>query len=61
MLKGPWIRIRIRNPDPDLPGSSIFGHQNPGSGMDPDPDPLEMLVPDPYSDSMNPDPKHTST
>jgi hypothetical protein len=27
---------------------SVFGHQNPGSGLDPDPypDPLEMLDPD---------------
>ncbi len=36
--------------------SSVFGHQNPGSGLDPDLDPyldsLEMLDPDPYPDSM---------
>ncbi len=33
--------------------SSIFGHQNPGSGLDPDS--LEMLDPNPYQDpdSMN--------
>ncbi len=35
--------------------SSVFGHQNPGSGLDPDPDSLEM--PDPYPDSMNPVPQ----
>jgi hypothetical protein len=51
--------------------SYIFGFQNPGSGLDPDPDwirigsglnpdSLEMLDPDPYphSDPINPDPKH---
>ncbi len=27
----------------------VFGHQNPGFGLDPDPDSLEML------DSINPD------
>jgi hypothetical protein len=34
--------------------SSVFGHQNPGSGLDPypDPDSIEMLDPDPYPDSM---------
>jgi hypothetical protein len=32
--------------------SSVFGHQNPGSGLDSDPDSLEM--PDPY---LNPDPQ----
>ena len=32
-----------------------FGNQNPGSGLDPDPDSLEMLDPDP--DSMDPDPQ----
>ncbi len=41
--------------------SSVFGHQNPGSGLDPDPDPdsLEMLDRDPYPnlDSMNSDPQ----
>jgi hypothetical protein len=31
--------------------SSIFGHQNPGSGLDPDPDALEML--DLYSDRIH--------
>jgi hypothetical protein len=35
--------------------SSIFGHQNPGSELDQDPEPLEMLDPD--LDSMNPDPQ----
>ncbi len=25
----------------------IFSHQNPGSGLDPDPDSLELLDPDP--------------
>ncbi len=34
---------------------SIFGHQNPRSGLDPDPGSLEM--PDPYPNSMNPDPQ----
>jgi hypothetical protein len=40
-----------------------LGHQNPGSGLDPDPypapDSLEMLDPDPYPDpdSMNPNPQ----
>ncbi len=46
--------------------SSIFGHQNPGSGLDLDPDSLEcwirirMLHPDPYPDlvSMNPELQH---
>ncbi len=40
--------------------SSIFGHQKPVSGLDPDlypdRDSLEMLDPDP--NSMNPDPQH---
>ncbi len=36
--------------------SSISGHQNPGSGLDPYS--LEMLDPDPYADSVNPDPQH---
>ncbi len=33
---------------------------NPESGLDPDPDSLKMLDPDPYPDpeSMNPDPQH---
>ncbi len=37
--------------------SSVFGHQNPGSGLDPDS--LEMLDKDPYPDpdSINPDPQ----
>jgi hypothetical protein len=35
--------------------SSVFGHQNPGSGLGPDPDSLEMLDPDPDPD---PDPQH---
>jgi hypothetical protein len=35
--------------------SSVFGHQNPGSGLDPYPDSVEMLDPDP--DLMNPDPQ----
>ncbi len=34
---------------------SVFGHQNPGSGLDPDPNSHEML--DPYPDSMIPDPQ----
>jgi hypothetical protein len=33
-----------------------FGHQNPGSGLDPGPDSIEMLDPDP--DSMDLDPQH---
>ncbi len=35
--------------------SSVFDHQKPGSGLDPNPDPdsLEMLDPD----SINPDPQ----
>jgi hypothetical protein len=43
--------------------SSIFGHQYPGSGLDPDPyripDSLEMLDPDLYPDpdAINPDPQ----
>ncbi len=32
-----------------------FGHQNPGFGLDTDPDSLEMLDPD--LDSMSPDPQ----
>jgi hypothetical protein len=35
--------------------SSDFGHQNPGSGLDPDPYPDSLEMPDP--DSMNPDPQ----
>ncbi len=37
----------------------LFGHQNPGSGLDLDPDSLEMLDPGPYPgpDSMNSDPQ----
>ncbi len=35
--------------------SSVFGHQNPGSGLDPDSDSFEKLDTDP--DSMNPDPQ----
>ncbi len=39
--------------------SSVFGHQNPGFGLDqdpyPDPDSLEMLDPD--LDSINQDPQ----
>ncbi len=34
---------------------TFFGHQNRGSGLDPDPDSHEMLYPDPYPDSMKPD------
>jgi hypothetical protein len=39
--------------------SYIFDHQNPGSGLDSDPDSLEMLDPDsyPYPDSRKPDPQ----
>jgi hypothetical protein len=33
--------------------SSAFGHQNLGSGLDPDPNTLEMLDPDPYPDILN--------
>ena len=35
---------------------TIFGHQNPGSGLDPDRYQPKMLDPDPYQ--MNTDPKH---
>ncbi len=35
--------------------SKVFGHQNPGSGLDPDS--FEMLDPYPDPDSMNPNPK----
>jgi hypothetical protein len=37
----------------------MFGHQNPGSELQSDPDSLKMLDPDPYldPDSMNPDPQ----
>ncbi len=35
--------------------SSVFCHQNPGSGLDPES--LEMLDPDPDQDSINPDPQ----
>ncbi len=40
--------------------SSVFGHQNPRSGLDldPDPDSLKMLDPDPYPDPMFPGPQH---
>jgi hypothetical protein len=40
---------------------SIFGHQNPGSVLDSDPNryiQLKMLDPDPDLESVNPDPKH---
>jgi|688.fasta_scaffold458933_1 hypothetical protein len=41
--------------------SSVFNHQNPGSGLDPNlnPDSLEMLDPDsyPHPDSIIPDPQ----
>jgi hypothetical protein len=43
--------------------ATIFGHQNPGFGMDPNSDPyqdsLQMLDPDTYPDpdSMNPEPQ----
>jgi hypothetical protein len=37
----------------------LFVHQNPVSGLNPDPDALELLDPDPYPDpdSVNPVPQ----
>ncbi len=51
---GLWILIRISFEGWRL---HLLGHQNPGSIPYPDQDSLEMVDPDPYPDSMNPDPK----